>query len=117
MKWVLVFLGLVMFFFAGSVSAQVAAPQCPTGFVCLTPTQARAGLEAMDKVTALENQVLDLKKAILDEKNVTIDVKIELAKTTGQLTGAQSELISLRAMNELLLKMVRPKKIGLINLF
>jgi hypothetical protein len=88
---------------------------CPVNRVCLTVEQARQALIDASTVKAQEQQILDLKKAILDEKSVTLDVKIELAKTMGQLTATQSENVRLAALVELLSKLVRPKKIGLIN--
>lgn len=113
MKWVLTF-SFAMFIFAGSVSAQAAAPQCPTGFVCITPEAARAALIAQDTVKAQEQQILDLKKAILDEKSLNVDIKIELAKTVGQMTGVQGENVTLRALVDLLVKSTRKKSVGFI---
>lgn len=93
--------------------AQSASP-CPSGLVCISPQAARKALQDSDTVKAQEQQILDLKKAILDEKSVTLDVKIELAKTTGQLTGVQGENVTLRALVDLLVKSTRKKSIGLI---
>jgi hypothetical protein len=87
---------------------------CPANFVCISPAAARQALEDGDVRKAQEIQILDLKKAILDEKSITLDVKIELAKTTGQLTGVQGENVTLRALVDMLVKNTRKKSIGFI---
>jgi hypothetical protein len=114
--WRSTFVAVFLCLLAVTASSQTVST-CPAGFVCITPEAARAALIAQDTVKAQENQILDLKKAILDEKSITLDVKIELAKTTGQLTGVQGENVTLRALVDVLIKNARPKKNGFINLF
>jgi hypothetical protein len=104
------FLGFVL-----SLTAHAQAPQCPDGFVCITPAAARAALEAGDKAKALEAEGQAKDKAIADLKQINTDLKIDLAKTTGELTGEQSANVQNRAIIELLLKYARPKKFGVIN--
>jgi hypothetical protein len=102
---------------AATATIAHAQAACPPDRVCITVEQARQALLDRDTVKAQESQILDLKKAILDEKSITLDVKIELAKTTGQLTGVQGENVTLRALVDVLIKNARPKKNGFINLF
>lgn len=103
---------LSIFILACVLSAN-AQTDCPLDKVCLSPEAARAALEAGDKVTALETEVQTLRIAVLDQKGITNDVKIELAKQIGEKTGAQAEAARLSAIVEFLLKNGRKKCYGI----
>lgn len=81
----------------------------PSGCVVLSAERARQALVDADTVKAQAAEILTLREAVVKQKEVTVDVKIELARTLGQLTGAQSELISLRAQIAFLMEHGRNK--------
>jgi hypothetical protein len=92
------------------------APECPAQFVCLTPAAARSALEAGDKAKALEAENKDLKEKVIPQlKDALNDMRVQYAETKGEATILKQRAISDAAMIELLTKMVRPKKFGIIN--
>ena len=88
---------------------------CPADRVCLTRDQAAKYLTMEDTVKAQEAEILALKKAVLDQKEVTVDVKIELARTVGELTAVKQAIVRCDADKEMLIKFGRVRKFGLIN--
>lgn len=70
-----------------------------------------------DRVKALEAELAVKNKAIEDLKQLLADMRVEFARCSGETTILKQRAVSDAAMIELLSKMVRPKKIGLINLF
>lgn len=68
-----------------------------------------------DESEALKNEIVVKDKAIEDLKKEITRLQIELGKTVGELVGEKSISVQQRAIIEVLLKSVRPKKIGLIN--
>ena len=105
---------LVYFGFTIAVVAQTTPPNCPDGFVCITPAAARAALEAGDKVKALEAEAKAKDQAIDDLKKLLADSRIEFARCSGEATILKQRAVSDAAEKELLFKMVRPKKFGII---
>lgn len=91
--------------------------ECPISKVCLSPEAAQAALVAHQTVIAQQIEINTLRNAVLDQKEVAESLKIELAKTTGMLTGEQQQNVSNRAIISLMIPMLRQKKFGLINLF
>lgn len=105
----------ILLFIAGCVTASGQTTDCPADKVCLTQQQAAKYLTLEDTVKAQENEILALKQAVLDQKLVTMDVKIELAKTVGQLTATQQAIVQCNVDKEMLIKFGRVKKNGFIN--
>lgn len=103
--------GVILFILTLAASGQT--PQCPPDMVCISPQAARQALENADTVKAQAAEILTLREAVLKQKEATVDVKIEYAKTLGELTGAQKELIALRAQLEFVMKNGRNKCGGL----
>lgn len=97
---------------AGSANGQT---ECPADRVCLTQAQAAKYLTLEDTVKAQEAEILALKKAVLDQKEVTVDAKIALAEKTGELIGAKQQIVECSQTKELLIKYGRVRKFGLIN--
>jgi hypothetical protein len=91
------------------------AQECPAGKVCISPEAARKALEDSDtaKAQAVEIRVKD--DAITAYKAELATLRTELAKAVGEKTGAEQMNVRLTAIIDILLKSVRPKKIGLIN--
>jgi hypothetical protein len=89
---------------------------CPTGLVCITPEAARAALEAGDKAKALEAQVKTLTEVTIPGlKDALADMRVNYAEAKGENTILKQRAVSDAAIIELLTKMVRPKKFGIIN--
>lgn len=113
-----IFLTLAIWFILTlSASAQTAVPNCPDGYICITPAAAKAALEAGDKAKALEAENKDLREKIIpDLKQLLADMRVQYAEAKGENTILKQRAVSDAALIELLSKMVRPKKIG-VNLF
>jgi hypothetical protein len=104
---------LSIIFFALAIGAM--SQECPTGLICITPSQARVALENVDKVDALTKENLVLTQAISDLKSEVNKIRVEYAEKVGENTALKQNSISDRAIIEILLKSAKPKKFGLIN--
>lgn len=98
----------------GTISGY-AQTDCPADKVCLTQAQAAKYLTLEDTVKAQEIEILALKKAVLDQKEVTVDAKIALAEKSGENTVLKQQIVGCNADKELLIKYGRVRKFGLIN--
>lgn len=87
----------------------------PQNCVLITREAAIKALEDSDKVKALEAEVIVLKQAVNDQREITTTLRVELGKAMGELTGSQQMNVRQTAIIDVLLKNVRPKKFGLIN--
>lgn len=115
MKWLHIFVLVIPVICATHSYGQT---QCPAGFVCITPAAARAALEAGDKAKALQTEIDTLKAQTIPQlKDALADMRVQFAEASGENTTLKQRAVSDAAMIELLSKLVRPKKIGLINLF
>jgi len=110
----LIFTLIFTLFFVSIANGQTVA-DCPhpSGCVVLSVEQARQSLEDRVTVKAQADEILTLRESVVKQKEVTVDIKIEYAKTLGELVGAKGELISLRAQLEFVLKNGRNKCGGL----
>lgn len=90
---------------------------CPQGLVCISREAALKALADADRVKALEAEIKVKDKAIEDLKQLLADMRVQYAECRGESTILKQRAVSDAAMIELLSKMVRPKKIGFINLF
>lgn len=96
--------------------ASAQAP-CPPENVCLTRAEAIEYLTLKDTAETLKTQVSARDQAIDTLKTEIHTLKVELAKTTGQLTATQQNEIAQRAIIEFLLKSVKKSnRYGLIVL-
>lgn len=100
---------------AGFAAANAQVSECPTDKVCISKDAAVKMLQDADALIAVKLENTVLKTAIADQKDVITNLKIELAKMSGELTGSQQMNVRQTAIIDVLLKNVRPKKIGLIN--
>lgn len=110
-KWLFTML-LVL---AAAISASAQSVDCPLNMVCISPEAGRKALQDSDTVKAQAAEIKVKDQAIVGLKSEIARMQIELAKTTGELTGAEKQIIRCEARTDILLKYVRPKKIGLIN--
>lgn len=98
-----------------SVSSVIAQSDCPPDKVCISREAAQKALADADRVKALEAETQVKDKAIEDLKILLADMRVEFARCSGEATILKQRAVSDAAMIELLSKLVRPKKIGLIN--
>lgn len=97
-----------------AVEGRAQAIQCPENRVCVTVEQARQALIDADTVKAQATEIVAKDQAILDLKAELANLRIELAKTTGEKTGSDQMVVRLTAIVDILLKSTRKKSIGLI---
>lgn len=88
---------------------------CPQNFVCISREAALKAIADADRVKALETEIKVKDKAIEDLKQLLADMRVNYAECKGEATILKQRAVSDAAMIELLSKLVRPKKIGLIN--
>lgn len=133
MRKIFLVLTIVFVLSIGCLAQNTCPNIMPAGTVCIL--QATANQAVIDKKelesTKKENSVLqeglkDKDKSIAElkdtnNKNVADltdrihQTEVKLATTSGQLIGSEAEKTRLLAIIDALLKMVREKKIGLIN--
>lgn len=88
--------------------------ECPPDRVCISPQAAVKALQDSDTVEAQKIELKAKDRAIEDLKDIIVNLKIELAKSTGDRTGAEQMIVRLTAIVDVLLKSTRKKSIGLI---
>lgn len=99
--------------FAAGVVAQTT--DCPADRVCLTREEAIEYLTLADKAKAQEAEIAVLRQAVADREKLTTELKIELARISGEKTQLEADRVRWTAVIDALLKNARPKKNGLIN--
>lgn len=106
---------VITIWFISTQSTSAQSVDCPVDRVCITHAQAIKALQDGDKVTAQAAEIVVKDQAIDDLKKEVSRMQVELAKATGEKTGAEQMVVRLTAITDILLKHVKPKKIGLIN--
>lgn len=124
----------VLFLFAIGARAQ-QCPVMPVGFLCITQEAANAAAANARELVATKEKAAVLEAALAEKDKNTDEIReaarkneaelkdrlhqteVELANKTGQLIGAEASITRCLAVQEVLLKFARPKKIGLFNLF
>lgn len=92
-----------------SANAQSTAPVCPPERVCISVEQARQALIDADTVRAQTAEIA-AKETVIEELRAEIGrLRIELAKMTGEKTGADQANVRLTAIVDLLLKSAKKK--------
>lgn len=114
-------IAIIFFIFAVAASAQdsitVTTRDCPPDRVCISRAAAEKALVDADRVKALEIEGKEKDRALADMRDLLNKSRIEFAAVSGENTALRQNAVQDRAIIEILLKSVRPKKIGLINLF
>ncbi len=108
-------IGLFFVCFACFAGTSYAQTDCPPDKVCISPEAARKALADADRVKALEAEVKVKDQAIADFRDLLNKMRIEFAEKVGENTALRQNAVQDRAIIDILLKNVRPKKIGLIN--
>ena len=105
-------LGSILMTSAWAISAQTT---CPENLVCITREAAIKALVDSDRVIALQAELVARDAAESKLKDALNDIRVEFARVSGEATILKQRAISDAAMIELLAKLVRPKKFGIIN--
>lgn len=107
--------GLVAIALLLGCSSVIAQSDCPPDRVCISREAAQKALADADRVKALDAELKVKDTAIEGLKILLGDMRVEFARCSGEATILKQRAVSDAAMIELLSKLVRPKKIGLIN--
>jgi hypothetical protein len=111
---------ILILFVAVLASCQFAhaqePPKCPENLICLSREAAQAAIAAGDKAKALEIENKAQAKAIDDLKQLLNDMKVNYAAAAAEASILKQQQVRDSAMLELMLKLVRPKRVG-INIF
>jgi hypothetical protein len=113
MKKFIILIGLFFVFTLGA-KAQTA---CPPDLVCIPKATAEHFLKVDDENKALKAQVSTLQNSFEVAKTELHNTQIDLAKASTKATELEIQRTRDSALIEVLVKMVRPKKVGFINLF
>lgn len=97
---------LSILFVWGSANAQ---SECPATLVCISPEAARKALQDSDTVKAQSAELAAKDIAISDFRAEITTLKIELAKMSGDKTGAEQMIVRLTAIVDILLKSTKKK--------
>ncbi len=93
----------------------VSAQDCPPDKVCITVEQARQALIDSDTVKAQQELIKARDTAIEQYKAEIANLRIELAKMSGDKTGSEQMVVRLTAIIDFMMKNGRTKKYGIIN--
>tara|TARA_R110000868_G_scaffold400075_1_gene674221 strand:- start:145 stop:489 length:345 start_codon:yes stop_codon:yes gene_type:complete len=109
-------LGLIIIFLCAVVSVKAQTSDCPSpqGCILITREAALKALADADRVKALEAEVKIKDTAFDGQKALLNQMRIDFAAASGELTALKQNAVSDRAIIDILLKNVRPRKIGLI---
>ena len=117
MRRIICYIGISLLFAVVSINAQADCNNTPQNCVLITREAAIKALKDSDRVIALEAEI-KVKDAAFDaQKDLLNQMRIEFAEKSGENTALKQNAVQDRAIIDILLKNVRPKKIGLINLF
>lgn len=98
-----------LLFSVAAFGQQESGPECPPDRVCITVDEARKALIDADTVEAQVKEI-EAKDATIEQLRGEIGrLRIELAKTVGDKTGAEQMIVRLSAMVDLLLKSTKKK--------
>lgn len=122
--------------FLVAVTATTARSQspieCPAGYVCISQTAANQAAQLAREAPAKDEKIKALTEALTKKDEIIADVRAtaakneadlkealtrtqtDLATKTGQLIGCEANQTRQLAVIDVLLKNVRPKKIGLL---
>jgi septal ring factor EnvC (AmiA/AmiB activator) len=123
----------ILFAILSPLAAFSQSVECPPSLICLTQAEANAAAQnareliaTREKITVLESALKSkddtireiqetAKKNENDLKEAINRTTAELARTNGQLTGAEAMNVRLTAIIDFMLKNGRTKKYGVIN--
>lgn len=118
---------------SAGVVARAQCPVMPAGFLCISQAAGNVAAETARELTATKAKVTVLESGLVEKDRLAGEVKaitdaneadlrralheteVKLATKTGELIGSEANNVRNLAVIDLLLKSVRPKKIGIIN--
>ena len=104
---------LAVLFFAQTGRSQT---QCPPDKVCLSREAALKAIEDSDARKALESENKTLKETVIPQlKDELNSLRVEVVRFSTEASVLKQQQVRDNAMIEMLSKMVRPKKFGIIN--
>jgi hypothetical protein len=116
MKCAIFALIIIVFLTVSALSQQQAACPSPNGCILITREAALKALQDSDAVKAQGVELDNLKTVIIpDLRKQLDDMRLEFVRADTKATALEKQAIRDAAIIELLLKMVRAKKIGLVN--
>jgi hypothetical protein len=106
---------LISFLILGSCSyAYSQTADCPPDKVCISREAALKALADSDTVKAQQTEIAAKDKAIADLKTELENIRREYVAASSEASALKQQAIRTDAIIDLLLKSVRPKKIGLV---
>lgn len=106
---------LTIFILLAAFSAN-AQTECPENMVCISREAAIRANQALDENPALKDEIKALKEARAADEAAINKLKVETARMSGENSQLKQQQVRDAALIELLVKMVRPKQNGLINI-
>jgi hypothetical protein len=110
-KFIVVIIAIIGCLFVISANAQTA---CPENLVCISREAALKALADSDTVKAQQTEIAAKDKAIADLKTELENIRREYVAASSEASALKQQAVRTDAIIDLLLKSVRPKKIGLI---
>lgn len=100
---------LTVFVLGLAISASAQDCPSPQGCVLVTREAALKALADSDRVVALEAEIKVKDQALVDQKKITDDMRIEFARVSGENTALKQNAVSDRAIMEILVKNSRKR--------
>lgn len=110
----ILFASLTCFILTLSANAQTAEAG-PADKVCISRDAAIKAVETAAERDALKDQLKTEQQAVEAMRAELNEMRVKFAAASGELSGLKQNAVQDRAIIDILLKNVRPKKIGLIN--
>lgn len=103
---------LTTIFLASAINS--FAQDCPADRVCLDREQAIEYLSLKDVNDALKKEIVTLQQAIDGHKAIIVDLKVELARMSGEKSQLEADRVRWTAIIDVLVKNSRKKSVGII---
>ncbi len=114
----LVIIGAAIALLAGTGHAQTATTDdgCPVGKFCFDRAEVEKMAEQAAELESLKAQKEAADKALAEQKQLAIELQIQLAYEQGRNSALEETMVTQRAIIEAMIPMLRKKRIGL-NIF
>lgn len=104
---------IALFNIAIAISVSAQCPEMPSGYLCVSREAVQAGLEAGDRVKALETEIKARDEADKVIRKALDDMRIEFARVSGENTALRQNSVSDRAIITAMIPMLRQKTFGI----
>lgn len=99
------------------LASNATAQECPPDMVCISREAAQKALEAGDKAKALEAELKANQEAYTKLKDTLNEMRVEFARTSGELTAIKQQAVRDAAIIEMLLQQTKKKRNAFITIF